>query len=226
MHHPAKSTRIKTARVFVSSTFSDMHAERDYLNRLVFPELRSRCIRHGVEFVGVDLRWGVTEKEIEQRGALLVCLDEIKRCNFFVSLIGDRYGWIPAPEEIPQEFFEAVREAGDMTAEDVSLLREWYRLDETTEPPVYRLRHDREVSDDVSERLIRLWEAAGLPHAGDSIIAQEINEGAFEPSRSDARAFFYLRKSGLHLRPDFPESLVPIFVEQDSDHQEKLKHLK
>ena len=130
------------------------------------------------------------------------------------------------PEDIPQESFEAVREAGDLTAGDVSLLREWCRLDETTEPPVYRLRHDREVPDDVSERLIRLWEAAGLPHAGDSIIAQEINEGTFEPSRSDSRAFFYLRKSGLHLRPDFPEALVPIFVEQDLDHKEKLKHLK
>ncbi|PXF56514.1 MAG: hypothetical protein C4B59_16815 [Candidatus Methanogaster sp.] len=199
MHHPAESTRLKTARVFVSSTFSDMHAERDYLNRLVFPELRSRCIRHGIEFIGIDLRWGITEREIEQHGALSVCLDEIKRCNFFVSLIGDRYGWIPAPEEITQEFFEAILEAGNLTAGDVSLLREWYRLDETTEPPVYRLCHDREVLDDVSERLIRLWEAAGLPHAGDSIIAQEINEGAFEPSRSDTRAFFYLRKSGLHL---------------------------
>ena len=174
MHHPAKSTRIKTARVFVSSTFSDMHAERDHINRFVFPELRSRCIRHGIEFVGVDLRWGVTEREIEQRGALSVCLDEIKRCNFFVSLIGDRYGWIPVPEDIPQEFFEAVREARDPTAGDVSLLREWYRLDETTEPPVYRLRHDWEVPDDVSGRLICLWEAAHLPHAGDSIIAHGV----------------------------------------------------
>jgi energy-coupling factor transporter ATP-binding protein EcfA2 len=226
MHHPAKTIRIKTARVFVSSTFSDMHAERDYINRLVFPELRSRCIRHEIEFVGVDLRWGVTEKEIEQRGALSVCLDEIKRCNFFVSLIGDRYGWIPVPENIPQKFFGAVLKARDPTDGDVSLLREWYRLDETTDPPVYRLRHDREVPDDVSERLIHLWEAAHLLHAGDSIIAQEINEGAFEPSRSDARAFFYLRKSGLHLHPDFPEALVPSFVEQDPDHKKKLKHLK
>ena len=91
---------------------------------------------------------------------------------------------------------------------------------------MYRLRHDREVLDDVSERLIRLCEAAGLPHAGDSVIAQEINEGAFEPSRSDARAFIYLRKSGLHLHPDFPETLVPVFVEPDSDHQKKLARLK
>lgn len=217
---------LKTVRVFVSSTFSDMHAERDYLNRFVFPELRSRCINRGVEFVGIDLRWGIPEEEAEQRGILEICLDEIKRCNFFISLLGDRYGWIPTPEEIPQESFEAVREARDPIAQDVSLLREWYLLDETTDPPVYRLRHDREVPDDVSERLIRLCEVAGLPHAGDSIIVQEINEGVFEPSRSDARAFVYLRKSGLHLRPDFPKALVPSFVEQDPNHKKKLKHLK
>ena len=204
-----------------------MHTERDYLNRLVFPELRSRCIRHGVEFVGIDLRWGVTEKEIEQRGALSVCLDEIKRCNFFLSLLGDRYGWIPVPEEVPQEFFKAVRHSGDLTIDDTRLLDEWYLLDEITYPPVYRLRHDYEISDDDSVKLINLWEESGLPHAGDSIVEQEIREGVFEPSRpDDTRAFFYLRSSGPHKHPEFPESVVPVFVEQDSDHQEKLACLK
>jgi len=226
MHHPAKSTRIKTARVFVSSTFSDMHAERDHLNRFVFPELRSRCIRHGIEFVGVDLRWGVTENEIEQRGALSACLDDIKRCNIFLSLLGDRYGWIPLPEEIPQEFFEAVRHSGDLTIDDVRLLDKWYLLDEMTNPPVYRLIRDHEISDDDSVKLINLWEESELPHAGDSIVAQEIRAGVFEPSRPDTRAFFYLRSSGLHKHPDFPESMVPVFVEQDFDHQEKLACLK
>jgi WD40 repeat protein/energy-coupling factor transporter ATP-binding protein EcfA2 len=226
MHHPANPTRIKTARVFVSSTFSDMHAERDYLNRFVFPELRSRCIRQGVEFVGIDLRWGVTEKEIEQRGALSACLDDIKRCNIFLSLLGDRYGWIPVPEEIPQEFFEAVRHSGDLTVDDAGLLDEWYLLDRMTDPPVYRLRRDHEISDDDSVKLIDLCEEAGLPHAGDSIVAQEIRGGVFEPSRHDPRAFFYLRSSGLHKHPDFPESMVPVFVEQDPDHQEKLACLK
>jgi len=30
----------RTARVFISSTFRDMHAERDHLIKVVFPELR------------------------------------------------------------------------------------------------------------------------------------------------------------------------------------------
>jgi len=31
--------RWKTVRIFISSTFRDMHAERDHLVRMVFPEL-------------------------------------------------------------------------------------------------------------------------------------------------------------------------------------------
>jgi telomerase protein component 1 len=33
----------RRVRVFISSTFLDMHGERDLLNRFVFPELSRRC---------------------------------------------------------------------------------------------------------------------------------------------------------------------------------------
>jgi hypothetical protein len=33
----------KTVRVFISSTFRDMHAERDHLVKAVFPKLRHWC---------------------------------------------------------------------------------------------------------------------------------------------------------------------------------------
>ncbi len=48
-------------RVFVSSTFRDMQTERDYLVRVVFPELKERCAKRGLHLIDVDLRWGVTE---------------------------------------------------------------------------------------------------------------------------------------------------------------------
>lgn len=41
------------------STFRDMHAERDHLVTVVFPELRERVEQLGLEFFDVDLRWGV-----------------------------------------------------------------------------------------------------------------------------------------------------------------------
>ena len=47
----------RTVRVFVSSTFRDMHAERDWLARVVFPELRERCAARELHLTDVDLRW-------------------------------------------------------------------------------------------------------------------------------------------------------------------------
>ena len=48
--------------IFISSTFNDMHAERDYLVKDVFPELREWCEERKIHLIDVDLRWGVTEK--------------------------------------------------------------------------------------------------------------------------------------------------------------------
>src|SRR5450631_4461653 len=46
----------RTIRVFISSTFRDMHAERDYLVRFVFPRLREELLPRRIHFVDVDLR--------------------------------------------------------------------------------------------------------------------------------------------------------------------------
>jgi len=81
-----------------------MHAERDYLVRFVFPELRERCARRKLHMVDVDLRWGVTEAQSEQGLALEICLDEIERCRpFFIGLLGQRYGWIPPAYQVTDE---------------------------------------------------------------------------------------------------------------------------
>lgn len=49
-------TTDRQVRVFISSTFRDMHAERDHLVTVVFPELRERVEQLGLEFFDVDLR--------------------------------------------------------------------------------------------------------------------------------------------------------------------------
>lgn len=86
----------KTVRIFISSTFRDMHAERDHLVKVVFPELRERCAKRQMHLIDIDLRWGVTEKEAEQGKVLEICLDEIERSRpFFIGLLGERYGFIP-----------------------------------------------------------------------------------------------------------------------------------
>jgi hypothetical protein len=90
--------------IFISSTFVDMQAERDYLRTRVFPELeeRLRARRHYLEWV--DLRLGVAAgQEVDEHArelqVLKVCLQEVSRCRpFLIVLLGDRYGWVP-PEE-------------------------------------------------------------------------------------------------------------------------------
>ncbi|XP_065187507.1 telomerase protein component 1-like [Sycon ciliatum] len=91
----------RTARVFLSSTFRDMHGERDLLTRYVFPELRARARGRRVNVFEVDLRWGVTEKESQSNKSLDVCLTEVSKCNFFVGLLGERYGWCPGTYHPP-----------------------------------------------------------------------------------------------------------------------------
>src|SRR5262245_24323254 len=100
-----------------------MHAERDYLNRHVFPEVRHRCRQRGAEFVAIDLRWGLTTEETRTHGASQLCLDEIDRCRpYFLCLLGERYGWVPPPEEVPPSLFESV-------AADRPDLAAWYHRD-------------------------------------------------------------------------------------------------
>jgi len=73
-----------------------MHAERDELVKFVFPELRRRCRERAVEFVEVDLRWGITDEQKSEGKVLPICLAEIDRCRpYFIGLLGERYGWVP-----------------------------------------------------------------------------------------------------------------------------------
>lgn len=85
-------------RFFSSSTFRDMHAERDHLVTVVFPELREQVERLGLECFDVDLRWAVTAKDLngETADCWEYCRQWINRVeSFFVCILGQRYGWVP-----------------------------------------------------------------------------------------------------------------------------------
>lgn len=97
---------LETLRVFVSSTFKDIHAERDHLVTVVFPELRERLERLGLDFYDVDLRWGVPKTGVdgERSNPWLYCKRSINAVEpFFISILGQRYGQIPSAEEIDDD---------------------------------------------------------------------------------------------------------------------------
>jgi len=59
------AARWRTVRVFISSTFRDMHAERDQLVKVVFPALRASLLADKIHLEDVDLRWGVTAEQAD-----------------------------------------------------------------------------------------------------------------------------------------------------------------
>ena len=88
-------------RVFISSTFLDLHEEREILVKKVFPDFRRLCRQRGVTFTEVDLRWGLTDEDIALGQVIRTCLEEIDRCRpYFIGITGDSYGYLPQLHEI------------------------------------------------------------------------------------------------------------------------------
>lgn len=104
--HPMYESAIKNRRirVFLSSTFKDMSDERDFLAKTVFMELEAEALKRNVSLNLLDLRWGITAEESKKGSVIEICLREIENSRpFFIGIIGDRYGWVPAEEDFPAD---------------------------------------------------------------------------------------------------------------------------
>lgn len=109
--------------IFVSSTFRDMNFERDVLNRRIAPKINHQLQQYNQSVRILDLRWGVDTSELEEQEAtdrvLSVCLDAIDKCKpYFVVLIGDRYGYVPAGHGLSVTHMEILRGALECTDRD------------------------------------------------------------------------------------------------------------
>ncbi len=238
-----------TFRVFVSSTFNDLKAERNALRERVFPKLRELCGQYGCRFQPVDLRWGVSEQAAFEQSTLRICLDEIARCQQltprpnFIALLGDRYGWRPLPSVIAAEEYEAIAErVGEATAR--ALLQQWYRRDENAIPPEYVLlpragrHHEHAVWEREVESVLRGAIATALRHLDwsaeqkrmyqASATEQEIRAGALGIADAPEHVFCFARV--IHGLP--PDRRAGAYIDLDAEGnvdveaQGRLKSLK
>lgn len=87
-------------KFFISSTFYDMHAERDMIQNIVQPAVNQKLNEQGEYVSFSDLRWGIdTITDSTQHRILDSCFDEIVSCKpYFIVFIGGRYGWIPSDD--------------------------------------------------------------------------------------------------------------------------------
>ena len=93
----------KNIKVFLSSTFKDMDAERDLIMNRVAPMLQERLAPEGMSVQFIDLRWGVNTQDADENErentVLRECINEIRESRpFFIGLLGGRYGWIPSDD--------------------------------------------------------------------------------------------------------------------------------
>jgi len=216
-------TATRTFRVFVSSTFEDLKAERDALQRHVFPRLRRLCEANNARFQAIDLRWGVRDEAALDQQTLEICLREIERCQQtgikpnFIVLLGERYGWRPLPARIEAGEFEQILSVVSQDEKKLLLCEKnqpavgsgWYCLDLNAAPAEYILR-PRELSM-----------AADEPE-GEKQAAREQEARAWKAAEDDLREIFRSAIARLGWPVDDP---CRVKYEASATHQEILKGL-
>jgi len=81
--------------IFVSSTFTDTHIERDILMTDILPDLRKAAFGQ-VDVTFVDMRWGIRDEGTLKHRTWIECSRELERCRqqsdglFFISLQGNK----------------------------------------------------------------------------------------------------------------------------------------
>ncbi len=203
-----------TFRVFVSSTFTDMVAERNALQEHVFPELREYCQHRNARFQAIDIRWGVSEEAALDHQTMGICLRELRRCQqlsprpYFIALLGNRYGSRPLPPQIGAVEFETL--LMQLSTGEKQRLLQWYRRDDNAVPPEYCLlprtgdfaHHTRWTTEEADLRVILLKAveqtfSANAPECRkyyDSATHQEIRHGILEVKDPQSHVFCYFRQ--------------------------------
>ena len=69
-----------SVNMFLSSTFDDTSAERNYFMDCCYPILQQYCQSLGLFFQVVDLRWGVRDDATDNHMTIDICLGELGRC--------------------------------------------------------------------------------------------------------------------------------------------------
>jgi len=132
-------------RVFISSTFIDMEEERNILVKNILSQLNEICEKKIISLSYVDLRWGITEEQSKNEKILSICLDEIEKCNVFIGILGDRYGWIP--ESIPNELLMREEWLKYHKEESITEIEFWKGAFNTNEKAVFFYLRDSSYSN-------------------------------------------------------------------------------
>lgn len=90
-------------KVFVSSTFNDMHIERDCLEDIQ-QDINTQLLESGEKIEFVDLRWGICTEALDEEGknraVLEGCFSAIDKSDYLLVFLGNRYGSLKSYNEV------------------------------------------------------------------------------------------------------------------------------
>lgn len=200
-------------RVFVSSTFRDMAAEREELIKYVFPALRRRCAERAVTWGEVDLRWGITEVQQVEGKVLPICLDVIQRCQpYFIGILGERYGSVPnrlPPNLVERETWLAP--LGERSITELEILRGVLNNPEMCAHAYFYLRNPAHIDALPVERQADYREASAESRRKLTDLKARIRASGF-PVREDYRD---AKELGELVLADFTTLIDTLFPEND-----------
>ena len=153
--------------VFVSSTFTDTHSERNVLMSEVLPRVRALADAYGIFLSLVDMRYGVKDESTMKHMTWSECYRELKRCalessgKFFLSLQSHKYGYRPLPKRISKSNFE--NRLATLPVDLQTLSNHWYIFDENTDSYILRDLADKDDPDFWSAKPQILKAFSGVP---------------------------------------------------------------
>ena len=147
----------KIVRFFISSTFGDFEAERKILASSVFPKIRARFSARGITIVPIDLRWGLTEEQIDEVGLVDACLDQVAECYpFFLGLLGSRYGTTVSIDEIRESRLLGKHLLNGLSDTPVSITELEFRIGALERENEYALLFSKDPHENTDERVSEL----------------------------------------------------------------------
>ncbi|XP_072026817.1 NACHT domain- and WD repeat-containing protein 1-like [Amphiura filiformis] len=187
----------RNVRIFLSSTFGDTTAERNYLHKKAFPKLTDWCREKHLDFQVVDMRWGVRDEATADHMTTELCIREIRNCQQlsigpnFMFFLGQRYGYRALQPAIKAAEFDILLKF--TTSEDAGLLKDWFERDDNAVPPMYLLRPiTKDVKDtwnDMCKRLTLILRQAASQAAEKGLISQrERHEYFMSVTEEEVRA--------------------------------------
>ncbi|GAA53848.1 telomerase protein component 1 [Clonorchis sinensis] len=199
----------RCCRVFISSTFRDMHAERDLLCGLVIPNIRQFAARElRVHVNEVDLRWGVPEPATRSSQSLQMCLEQAYSADIFILLVGERYGWVPKSALVNSLPKPILRQLNKFYTPGMSITEMEYRLAKRSAEqrlPVHvRRNYPNKAHEAVTQRINAFIRAADSLNAVPSLHKLDFEEQNLEKAKRLTAFKELLQKDGVIVLESYP----------------------